>query len=87
MFFSSSSAASARIAIALQSANTYEASRCQLLSAKWCTILRYPLTGFLSSNLGNGYDLVLRLKILRRKGFVVFWDFRETGQFPSQTTT
>ena len=22
-----------------------------------------------------------------QKGFVVFWDFRETGQFPSQTTT
>ena len=33
------------------------------------------------------YDLVLRLKILRRKRFVVFYDFRETGQFPSQTTT
>ena len=33
------------------------------------------------------YELVLRLKILRRKRFVVFWDFRETGQFPSQTTT
>ena len=30
---------------------------------------------------------MLRLKILRRKGFVVFWDFRETGQLPSQTTT
>ena len=33
------------------------------------------------------YELVLRLKILRRKRFVVFWDFQETGQFPSQTTT
>ena len=30
---------------------------------------------------------MLRLKILRRKSFVVFWDFRETGQFPSQPTT
>ena len=29
---------------------------------------------------------MLCLKILRRKRFVVFWDFGETGQFPSQTT-
>ena len=27
------------------------------------------------------------LKILPRKGFVVFWDFRETGQFSSQSRT
>ena len=26
-------------------------------------------------------------QILRKKGFVVFWGFGETGQFPSQTTT
>ena len=32
-------------------------------------------------------ELVLRLKILRRRGLSYFWNFRETGQFPSQTTT
>ena len=31
--------------------------------------------------------LVLRLKILHKKGFVVLWDFRETGQSQRQTTT
>ena len=30
---------------------------------------------------------MLRMKVLRKKGFFIFRDFRETGQFPSQTTT